>query len=498
MSRHLSRRQFLKTSITLAAGSAVAPYLSCGKVSVSKPMTRILGRTGFEVTTLGLGGQASLQWTPDDVDPIDIIIKAISQGVNYLDTSNVYGPSQGNYGKAFRALNLVPDLSGYDETKRRSLYLASKTMLRYAKGGIPEQRGFSEGPQGSLAIDDLKRTLSQIFGDGNGNYPQGAYIDLFQIHNLTTVADVDAIYEGLNNPDPKAEHIGALAALLDYRDGTNLTGLNPKEETLIRKIGITGHHSSPVMMECLHRDEKEIIDSMLIAVNANDRRYLNHQNNAIPVAKAKNVGMIAMKVFADGAMYTKEPRWSRTPEDVVRVVGTTDLPSRPLVEYALSTPGIGTAIIGIGQIDSQEQNCQLLQNMSAAQIRVESLSQTDREEIEKLAIKSREGLTNWYQVEKQSLGAPREVRQLVENRDGKRVVQLSWQTAYAADDPIEYYEIRRNNQPIGKVEHIPQTTKAPFVFEDLPNEGDRLNYQIVTVDRAGKTAISESLEGASA
>jgi len=491
MLKHLSRRQFLKTSALFAAGTTIGANINCGKVSVSKPMTRILGRTGYQVTTLGLGGQASLQWTPNDVDPVNIIIKAINQGVNYLDTSNVYGASQTNYGKAFRDLSLVPGQAGYDEAKRRSLHLASKTFLRYAKGGNPNVFDFSDGGPDSLAIDDLKRSLSQMFGDGEGNYPEGAYIDIFQIHSLMNMAEVDAIYEGLNNPDPKAENIGTLAALLDYRDGTNLTGLNPKEETLIRNIGITGHQSSPVMMECLQRDEKEIIDTMLIAINANDRHYQNHQYNVIPVAKAKNIGMIAMKVFADGAMYTKEPRWSQTPEDVVRVVGTSDLPSRPLVEYALSTPGIGTAIIGIGHIEDEEANCQLMQNMSAAQIREDSLSQTDREEIETLAQTAREGQTNWFQEKKLPLGAPREVKQSIENRDGNRVVRLTWQTAFAADDPIEYYEIHHNDQPVGQVQHKPQTTKAPFVFEEAVQEGESLDYRVVTVDRAGEKAVSE-------
>ena len=201
--------------------------------------------------------------------------------------------------------------------------------------------------------------------------------------------------------------------------------------------------------------------------------------------------MIAMKVFADGAMYTKEPRWSRTPEDVVRVVGTPELPSRPLVEYALSTPGIGTAIIGTGHIDRDERKCQLMQNMSAAQIREDSLSQTDREEIETMAYAAREGQTNYYQDKKQPLGPPREVKQSIANRNGNRVVRLTWQTAYAADDPIEYYEIRRNDQPAGQVRHQPQTTKAPFSFEEPFKEAGPLNYSVVTVDRAGKRSASE-------
>ena len=71
-------------------------------------VTRRLGRTGRNVTTLGLGGQASLQWTAEGVDPIAIIEKAFHLGINYMDTSNLYGPSQKNFGEAFRRLGLSP------------------------------------------------------------------------------------------------------------------------------------------------------------------------------------------------------------------------------------------------------------------------------------------------------------------------------------------------------------------------------------------------------
>jgi len=492
MFKHFSRRDFLKGTAA-AAGSLAVPYFSFGKVAVSKPMTRVLGRTGFEVTTLGLGGQASLQWTPEGVDPVAIIVKAVQQGLNYLDTSNVYGPSQQNFGKAFRALNLVPGLPGYDERRRRSLHLASKTMIRHAKGSSPNVSDRTQGAQGSKAVDDLKRTLSLIFGDGQGNYPDNCYLDLFQIHNLNTMAEAEAIFAGLDDPDSQAERLGTLVALVDYRDGTNRTGLNPKREKLIRHIGITGHISSPVMIECLQRDEQQVIDTMLIAINANDRRYLSHQYNAIPVAKAKNVGIIAMKVFADGAMYTKEPRWSRTPEDVVQVVGTPDLPSRPLVEYSLSTPGIATVIIGVGHIDSEGRQCQIEQNLSAAQIRAESFSDTDRKGIEQIAARARQGQTNWFQLPQQPLGAPREVAAVIETEGQRRFSKLSWQTAYAADEPITQYEIQRDGQPVGQVEHRPQTTKKPFVFRE-PSDGKAHSYEIVTVDRAGRKAPSQPVQ----
>lgn len=37
------------------------------------------------------------------IDPVALIAKAIMLGTTYLDTSNVYGPSQANFGKAFQS-----------------------------------------------------------------------------------------------------------------------------------------------------------------------------------------------------------------------------------------------------------------------------------------------------------------------------------------------------------------------------------------------------------
>jgi aryl-alcohol dehydrogenase-like predicted oxidoreductase len=457
-----------------------------------------MGRLNFEGTTLGLGGQASLQWTSPDVDPVKIILKAFDLGVNYYDTSNVYGPSQSNYGKAFRELHLIPGQPDYQESKRRSFFLNSKTMLRFGKGGWKKDGlwNWSDGAPDSHANDDIKRTLSLIFGDGKGSYPQGAYLDMVMAHAVESQADIDALYEGYEHPDPKAEHIGALAMLIDYRDGTNFTGLNPKEEKLIRHIGFSGHASPATMMEMIQRDTRGVLDGMLVAINANDRLHFSMQCNVIPVAAANNMGIIAMKVFADGAMYTKPATFTSRPDMVFRKVGSETLPSRRLVEYALTTPGIHTAIIGTGQIDTNPALCQLQQNLSAAQIKPNSLSISDRRDIEKLARTAKDGKTNYFQKPAQDLGAPRSPKIEQEMRDRKRTVQLKWETAYAGDEPIVRYEIWRDDQKTGQVAHKPQINRTPFVFKETLSDKAAHRYRIATIDAAGRTTQTEDLVAA--
>lgn len=490
-----SRRHFIKDAALTSACLSLGPYFVFGNPHPARLTKRAMGRLGFEATTLGLGGQASLQWTPADVDPVKIILKAFELGVNYFDTSNVYDSSQQNYGKAFRELHLIPGQPGYNERLRSSIFLTSKTALRFGKGGWQKQGliNVTNGTAGSHTADDIKRTLSQVFGDGRGSYPQGAYLNMVLMHSVSSTVDVDAVYEGYDHSDPRAETIGALATLIDYRDGTNLTGLNPGEEKLIRHIGFSGHASPPVMMEMIQRDSRGILEGMLVAINANDRLQFSMQYNVIPVAAANNMGVIAMKVFADGAMYTKEASWTRSPDMVVRKVGNSTLPSRQLVEYSLTTPGIHTAIIGTGHIDTDPTACQLQQNLLAAQIGANALSVSDRREIEKRASAVKEGKTNYFQDPAQALGAPRNPTANQEMRGQKRVAQLHWQTAYAGDEPIVRYEIWRDRQKAGQIAHKPQVHQTPFSFEEALSDRAAHHYQIVTIDAAGRTAKTEDV-----
>jgi len=90
--------------------------------------------------------------------------------------------------------------------------------------------------------------------------------------------------------------------------------------------------------------------------------------------------------------------------------------------------------------------------------------------------------------------------------DDQRLALLTWQTAYAGDQPLSHYEIRRDdfrgagfdNVPpettiIGRVEHRPQTTTSPFTFQDRLKDQLAHRYRVMTVDEAGRMAGSEEL-----
>ena len=192
-------------------------------------------------------------------------------------------------------------------------------------------------------------------------------------------------------------------------------------------------------------------------------------------------------------MYAKEATWTRGPDMVVRKVGSTALPSRRLVEYSLTTPGVHTAIIGTGHIDVDTSACQLQQNLAAAQIGPGALSVSDRREIEKLAGEVKGGKTNYFQDPAEALGAPRNPAVGQQMHDRKRIAQLRWQTAYAGDEPIVRYEIWRDNKKTGEVAYKPQVHQTPFAFEETLSDNAGHSYQIITVDAAGRTAKTEDL-----
>lgn len=459
--------------------------------------TRPLGRTGREVTTFGLAGGNKVMWDLPGAEGVEIVVKAVRSGITYLETANNYQLSQTNYGKAFRILNLIPGQQGYDAALRGRLFLATKTGLRYSAirdGSTP--RGRSSG-NGKTCIDDLMRSLTQFFGDGKGFIPEGAYIDLMQLHFISHEADVDAVYEGLENPSDKSlPRLGAIAGLLDFRDGTNRTGLNPGHKKYIRHIGITGHENAAAHMYAIRRDTRNVLDTLLVAINPNDRHYFCHQTNSVPVAAAKGMGVIGMKVFADGVMYGLEKKYASQPGQSVLSVGMKNkVDYRDFLRYTLSAPGVSTIITGIGLIDKSNDPSrdQLLANLAGVQDEG-GFDTAKRKQIEAQTADLHGADTNFFQRTAVGLQPPGNVRFQGTNR-------VLWDTAYAGGDPIVRYEIYRREDKIGEVAFKPQITMEPFVFEDAKAPAGHSGgvwYKVRAVDSTGRYADSISVKGAPA
>jgi len=102
-----SRRDFVKTA---AVAMAAARNTQIPK--------RLLGKTGLEVSILGLGG-ARIGMLLDNKVAVDVVRRCYDLGVNYFDAAaaGAYGLSQTRYGVVLKAV-------------RDKIVLATKTRQR--------------------------------------------------------------------------------------------------------------------------------------------------------------------------------------------------------------------------------------------------------------------------------------------------------------------------------------------------------------------------------
>src|ERR1039457_3652032 len=327
MSKHKSdkssnrnRRDFLKTGgfLTAAAlGSAAFPDVArgqAGPVASSLPSnsatttsmpTRNLGRTGYKVGIFSLGGQASLEKANNEAVAVPIIEKALDLGVNYVDTSSIYGGpdrwSEQYVGKVMKH-------------RRSDALLATKTKERTRDG--------------SLRMIETSLKLLQT-----------DHVDLWQLHDIGTMTDINEIFaKG-----------GAMEALQQARD-----------QKIVRYLGITGHYRPDALMEAIHRYP---FDTILMAVNAADPHHYSFSEQLLPLAVEKQMGIIGMKVPARGRILSS---WTPPPieqqkhswEGMVLAPTSGTLDMQQAMYYSLSLP-VSTVIIGCDSIAQLEQNVHL-------------------------------------------------------------------------------------------------------------------------------------------
>ena len=157
---------------------------------------RILGKTGLNISLLGLGG-IPIQRI-DAAGTRVLIEKLVDNGINYIDTARGYTVSEAYLGEALVGL-------------RNKFVLATKSMARTKEA----------------MANDIEISLTNLKTD---------YIDLYQVHNPSLAQLEEVIAEG-----------GALEALLEA-----------KASGKIGHIGLTAH-SEKVFEKALELDWVETI-----------------------------------------------------------------------------------------------------------------------------------------------------------------------------------------------------------------------------------------------
>jgi aryl-alcohol dehydrogenase-like predicted oxidoreductase len=309
------RRDFMKaggamTAALLAQGALPGPAralpdLPSNPATGGAMPTRNLGRTGFRVGVFSLGGQAAIERGNNEAVAVPLVERALDLGVNYLDTSSIYG---GPERWSERYIGQVM------KRRRSEAFLASKTKERTRDG--------------SLRM--LEQSLKLLNTD---------HLDLWQLHDVGTAGDVGEVFaKG-----------GAMEALLEAR-----------EQKMVRFLGLTGHHRPEPLMEAIGRFP---FDTILMALNAADRHHYSFMTGLLPLAVEKEMGIVGMKVTGRGRLlstWTPPPleQQKRSWEGVVIADGPGTIRMREAMRYTLSLP-VSTVIVGCDSVAQLEENVRL-------------------------------------------------------------------------------------------------------------------------------------------
>jgi aryl-alcohol dehydrogenase-like predicted oxidoreductase len=133
------------------------------------------GRTGVKVSRLCLGCMM-FGWRSSETDSIKIIDKAIDDGINFLDTANVYGrgSSEEIVGKALK-----------QNSKRDKIFLATKV---HHKMDDEDLNAFGNSRRHIIA--ECEASLKRLQTD---------YLDLYQIHRPQSDIPIDETLRALDD-----------------------------------------------------------------------------------------------------------------------------------------------------------------------------------------------------------------------------------------------------------------------------------------------------------
>ncbi len=198
--------------------------------------TMILGKTGLEVSRVGIGGIPILRIPFNEA--VKVIQHALDLGVNFIDTANAYNSKKGSSEE-----RIGQAIAG----RRKEVIVATKSSAR------------KKNP----ALKHLKLSLKRLKTD---------YIDIWQFH-------------GVNKMD-------AYESIL-AKGGAMETAKEAIESGIIRHIGFSSHVLD-IALRIVKSGHFEVVQYPFNFVNNDAAKEL------VPLAKELDIGFIAMKPFAGG------------------------------------------------------------------------------------------------------------------------------------------------------------------------------------------------------
>ena len=240
---------------------------------------RSFGKTDLKVSEIGFGC-APIGYTTgfeDDKACIESVRNAIDLGLNFFDTSPVYGKSEINLGEAIGA-------------DRNKIILATKVRL-------PDFEDTCD--MKSFIIASVERSLVRLKTD---------YIDLLQIHHQ--IGNERGKYQFRNNPPEFATRLN-YSDCMEFYDCTDLLRSSGK----VRYIGFTGWDGDYEAQSKLIYSDKfssiQVLYNMLNQSAHGEARRTPHENDqgygdgdscVMNLAHKNEVAIIGIRPFANGAI----------------------------------------------------------------------------------------------------------------------------------------------------------------------------------------------------
>jgi predicted aldo/keto reductase-like oxidoreductase len=252
-------------------------------------LRRKLGKTGLEVSILTFGGGSQFVRNPNG-EWEKVLEDAIKSGINLFDTASTYVVDRSNQEGA-KSLDSEDRYGKFLPAYRNQIILSTKLESRN-----PEKAKY-----------ELEASLKRLKTD---------HVDILFIHAILPSDNTAEIEKGL------------------YK-----TMVSFKSSGMVRNIGFSSMNSAERSKELL---EKLDFDVVLLAINATT--YGDFAKIALPAARKKNTGVIAMKAVRD-------------------IVGK-DATARELLAYDWTLEGVSSVLVGHYGLETLRENVRIAREFS--------------------------------------------------------------------------------------------------------------------------------------
>jgi aryl-alcohol dehydrogenase-like predicted oxidoreductase len=227
-------------------------------MSASQVPKRELGKTGMQVSALGVGGY-HLGSTRDQKEATELVARALDAGINFFDNAWEYhkGESELRLGVALRG-------------KRDQAIVMSKVC--------------THGRDKAVGLRMLEESLRRLQTD---------HLDVWQVHEVVYEDDPELIFR----PNGVAEAL-----------------IEAKKQGKVRAIGFTGHKDPSIHLRMLEHDFP--FDTMQMPLNCFDATFRSFEQSVLPEARRRGIAVLGMKSLGGSGEMVK--KGGVTPEEGLR------------------------------------------------------------------------------------------------------------------------------------------------------------------------------------